>query len=293
MRIGTHVTTAGIRPIADLRDDAAAAVARGLDSVWASQQVGGWDPLRLLPALGDGPAELGTAIVPTYPQHPVTLATAALTVQSLAGGRLTLGIGPSHEWFVTRNLGLAYASPARHTREYLEVLRPLLRGERVEHTGRFFTVDTGSVATGVPAPPVLVAALGPRMLEVARDLADGTVAVWVRPRTVAEHLVPALHDGARVAALVTVAITADPDGVRERFARDVAMVGELPAYRAVLDRGGLTGPADALVAGSEAVVLAELRRFRDAGLTDLIVTPHGTGPERERVLDALAQLRVP
>jgi F420-dependent oxidoreductase-like protein len=243
----------------------------------------------LLPALGAGPAEVGTAIVPTYPQHPVTLATAALTAQALSGGRLTLGIGPSHEWFVTGNLGLPYTAPARHTREYLEVLRPLLRGEHVKHSGRFFTVDTQLAMGSVPAPPVLVAALGPRMLEVARDLADGTVAIWVRPDTVAEHLVPALGSGARVAVLVTVAVTTDPDAVRDRFARDMAMVGELPAYRAMLDRGGLSGPADAVVAGSADAVLAELGRFRDAGVTDLIVTPHGDRAGRDRVLDAISR----
>jgi 5,10-methylenetetrahydromethanopterin reductase len=143
--------------------------------------------------------------------------------------------------------GILYTAPARHTREYLEVLRPLLRG----------------------------------------DLADGTIAMWVRPDTIADYLVPRLGDGARVAVLALVAVTADPDGVRETIARDYAGAGDLPAYRAMLDRGGLAGPADTVVAGDEATVLREVTRFRDAGVTDLIVSPLGTQEEQSRVLEVV------
>jgi F420-dependent oxidoreductase-like protein len=289
MRIGIHLIAAGAVKVGDIVAEAADVAARGLDSAWTNQQPGAWDPLDLLGSMHDGPAELGTAIVPTYPRHPVALAAQALTVQALSGGRLTLGIGPSHAVYVVDQLGLDYTSPARYTREYLEVLRPLLRGEHVRYAGRFFTVDTALEIRTDP-PPVLLSALGPRMLEVARDLADGTIAVWVRPDTVADHLVPSLGDGARVVVMVMVSVTTDPDGVRGGIASDFAMVGDLPAYRAVLDRGGLAGPADTVVAGSEAEVTRELERFRDAGVTDLIVTPLGTPQERERVLDLVARL---
>ena len=289
MRIGTHVIPTGDATVEELRAQVAAAA--NLDSVWTNQHPGGMDPLAVLTAMGDGPGEVGTAIVPTYPRHPVVMATEALTAQAFTGGRLTLGIGPSHAIYVTDWLGIPYTAPARHTREYLEVLRPLLRGEHVKYSGEFFTVDT-QLAITAPEPPVLVAALGPRMLEVTRDLADGTIAVWVRPDTVSGYLVPRLGDGARVVVLVMVAITTDPDAVRATIARDYAMVGDLPAYRAVLDRGGLSGPADTIVAGDEATVLRELARFRDAGATDLIVSPLGSAEERRRVLEAVTTLRL-
>jgi Luciferase-like monooxygenase len=157
------------------------AATRGLDSAWTNQTPGGWDPLGVLGPFGqEGPAELGTAIVPTYPRHPVTMAAEALTVQSAMGGRLTLGIGPSHEHAMTGMFGIPYTAPASHTREYLEVLLPLMRGEHVRHKGRSFTVD---YQINVPARPprVLLSALGPRMLRIARELTDGTIAVWVRP----------------------------------------------------------------------------------------------------------------
>jgi F420-dependent oxidoreductase, MSMEG_4879 family len=288
MRIGMALNTMGA--FADIAADAAVAASFGFDSVWTGQQPGGWDALSALGAVGDGVPEVGTAVVPTYPVHPVALATTALTVQSLVGGRLTLGIGPSHEWIMTGMLGIPYTAPARHTREYLEVLRPLLRGEQVKYSGEFFKVDA-RLAVSAPEPPVLIAALSPRMLEVARDLADGTVATWVRPATVADYLRPRLGDGARVAVTVLVAVTDDPDGVRESVSRNFAIVGEMPAYRAILERGGLSGPGDAVVAGSESEVLAELRRFRDAGATDLLVSPLGPPEERDRVLQVVAQAR--
>jgi 5,10-methylenetetrahydromethanopterin reductase len=289
MRIGTHVIPTGDATVEELRAQVASAA--NLDSVWTNQHPGGLDPLAVLTAMGDGPRELGTAVVLTYPRHPVVMATEALTVQAFTGGRLTLGIGPSHAMFITGGLGIPYVAPARHTREYLEVLRPLLRGEHVKYSGEFFTVDT-QLAIKAPEPPVLLSALGPRMLEVARDLADGTIAVWVRPETVADYLVPSLGDGARVVVLAMVAVTTDPDGVRDTIARDYATVNDLPAYRAVLDRGGLSGPADTVVAGDEAAVLRELTRFRDAGVTDLIVSPLGSDEERRRVLEVVSTLRL-
>jgi 5,10-methylenetetrahydromethanopterin reductase len=290
MRIGHHLVPSGAVTIDDLREQARAAAARGLDSVWTNQHPGGWDPLGVFgPLREEGPAELGTAVVPTYPRHPVVMATEALTTQAATGGRLTLGIGPSHEIVMTGEFGLPYTAPAEHTREYLQVLRPLLRGEHVRHNGKFFTVDT-ELAVTAAAPPVLVAALGPRMLSVTRELADGTIALWARPRTIADYVIPRLGEGQRVALMLMVAVTADPDAVRETVARDFALPGTLPAYRAMLDRAGLSGPADAMVAGPEAVVAAELHRYRDAGVTDLIVSATGTPAERERVLDVVAGL---
>ncbi|MDQ0376135.1 TIGR03564 family F420-dependent LLM class oxidoreductase [Amycolatopsis thermophila] len=282
MRIGLHLSSTG--PLDAFPREAAAA--RHLDSAWTNQQPGGWDPLALLPHV-DGPPELGTAVVPTYPRHPVVMATEALTVQALTGGRLTLGIGPSHEHAITGWWGIPYTKPASHTREYLEVLRPLLRGDHVKYSGEFFTVDH-QLAVTAPPPPVLIAALGPRMLGIARDLADGTIGVWLRPDTVESYLVPRLGENQRVAVVVMVALTGDPDATRERIARDFAIVGELPAYRAVLDRGGLRGPADTVVAGDEAQVLRELRRFRDAGVTDLIISPLTA---RERLLEVALEAR--
>lgn len=281
MRIGIHLSTAG--DIASFQS-AAKAAAR-FDSAWTNQHPGGWDPLTVLATLDGEPPELGTAVVPTYPRHPVVMATEAVTLQALTGGRLTLGIGPSHELAISGWFGIPYESPVRHTREYLEVLRPLMRGEHVKYTGEFFRIDT-QLAVSAPEVPVLVGALGPRLLDVTRELADGTIAVWVRPGTVADYLVPRLGDGKRVAVVAQVAVTSDPDGTRAKYAEEFAIVNDLPAYRAMLDRGELSGPADTLIAGDETLVQQEIRRFAEAGTTDLIVIPYGESADR--VVDVVA-----
>lgn len=290
MRIGRLLTPlSGTLDVGTLRAQAADAAASGLDSAWTNQAPGSWDPLGVLGSFGqEGPAELGTAIVPTYPRHPVTMAAEALTVQSATGGRLTLGIGPSHEQAITGMFGLPYTAPASHTREYLEVLLPLLRGEHVRYHGRFFTVDY-QIAVPAGPPRVLLSALGPRMLRIARELTDGTIAVWVRPDTIAGYIVPALGEGKRIVVNVITAVTDDPDNVRASIATRFKAVGDLPAYRAVLDRGGLSSPAETVVTGPEETVLRELRRFRDAGATDLVISIASPPGERQRTLDLITQ----
>jgi 5,10-methylenetetrahydromethanopterin reductase len=270
MRIGTLLDSSG--GPATVRDSVAEAGRRGLDSAWTNQLPGSWDPLTLLAGSdpASGPAELGTAVALTGPRHPVALATEALTTQAVTGGRLTLGIGPGHAWYIDEQLGLPYDSPAARVREYLEVLRPLLHGEHVTYRGRFHSVDT---QLSIPAPPprLLLSALGPRMLEIAGELTDGTAATWVRPELVRDHLRPSLPGSARVVVSVLAAVTTEPDAVRERIARDFAVVTDMPAYRAVLARGGLSGPADTVLAGSEEEVADGLRRYAEAGTTDVVV----------------------
>ncbi|WP_035855625.1 TIGR03564 family F420-dependent LLM class oxidoreductase [Cryptosporangium arvum] len=287
MRIGTAlaVTTSP----ADVVAAAADAARRGLDSFWTNQLPGGWDPLALLAGLDERPPEIGTAIVATYPRHPVTLASEALTLQAAQGG-LTLGIGPSHAWFVERMLGIPYTSPLRHTREYLSVLRPLLRGEAVTHTGEFYTVDA-ALTVSAPAPPVLMSALGPKMLELARERADGVVLTWVTPEVVGSWIVPAVAPGARVVAGVGVVLSDDPDAARERITREFGFAGDLPAYRDSLRRFGISGIADTVIVGDESVVAAELDRFRDAGATDVVLMPFGAADERARILDVVTASR--
>lgn len=282
MRIGTSL----IDPAApgDVVAAAADAARRGLDSFWTNQNPGRWDPLTLLATLGERPPEMGTAILTTYPRHPVTTATEALTVQAATAGGLALGIGPSHAWYIQDQLGIPYTSPLRHTREYLTVLRPLLHGEHVRHSGEFFTVDT-ELAITAPPPALLMAALGPRMLELARDLTDGVVATWVTPELIAEHVAPRVGTDIRIVVQVITLLSSEPDRTREALARDFAAVGDMPAYQASLGRAGLSSPADTVVIGDETTITDAVTRFRDAGATDLIVSPLGTPADRARTLD--------
>jgi F420-dependent oxidoreductase-like protein len=294
MRIGAYLVPGG-QPLAQLVSEVTAAADAGVRNVFFAQ-IGSWDALTAIAvAAASVPGvDFGTAVVPTYPRHPLALASQALTVQAATGNRLTLGIGPSHRPVVEGQYGYSFARPAGHTREYLEVLRPLLAGEAVEHRGRQLTAVGRLDAPGVPAPSVLISALGPAMLRLAGELADGTVTVWATPDTVGEAIVPALTRSARqagrpaprVVATVMASVTADPDGVREAVAGRMSGAGELPSYRELLRRQGMAGVHETVVAGDEELLAHAVQRYAAAGVTDLVVSAQGTEAERHRTLRA-------
>jgi F420-dependent oxidoreductase-like protein len=284
-------------------DDVVAEVRRaadlGLAGAWWGQ-VFGWDALTSLTAAGLSVPDLplGTAVVPTYPRHPLALASQALTVQATLGDRLTLGVGPSHAPLVEGAFGLPFDRPARHTREYLQALVPLLRGEAVDVRGELVRA-AGQVAVAGAAPPsVLLAALGPAMLRVAGELTDGTIVTWAGPRALGEHVVPRLTAAAegagrpapRVVLSLPVAVTGDEGGARAWVVERFGMAGDLPSYRAVLDREGASGVADVVVAGDEAAVARRLRALADAGATELVAVPYGPPEQVSRTLEVLAGL---
>ena len=174
--------------------------AKGFDTVWMAN-IFSFDAIGALGVVGRETkrVELGTAVVPTYPRHPVAMAQQALTTQAASGGRFVLGIGLSHQLVIEHLLGLSYARRASHMREYLEVLAPLLRGEPCDFKGEEYRVQVGLQVPGAAPVPVLVAALGPKMLELAARLAAGTITWMTGPRTLAEHTVPTLNRAARAA----------------------------------------------------------------------------------------------
>ncbi|TNY37386.1 TIGR03564 family F420-dependent LLM class oxidoreductase [Thermomonospora catenispora] len=278
---------------------ARAAAAAGFHGVYFSH-VDSWDALGLaaLVAREVSGIEVGTAVTPTYPTHPMAMAAQALTAQAAAGGRLTLGVGPSHPPIVEGRYGLRYERPVRHVREYLTVLTSLLRGEEVDFRGETLSAS-GGVRVPVPAPPaVLLAALGPMMLRLAGELADGTVTTWTRPEGIGEHVAPAITRAAaaagrpdpRIVVTALVSVTADPEGVRERVAESLGMANGLPAYRAMLDRQGLSAVHETVIAGDETEVERTLRAYADAGATELAAGLIGDADDRRRTWELLSSL---
>src|SRR5262245_32504499 len=108
--------------------------------------------------------ELGTAVVPTYPRHPVAMAQAALSAAAFSNGRFTLGIGLSHQMVIEGMFGQSFAKPYSHMREYLAVLAPLIRTGQVSFAGEEFRVNANLSVAGAKPCPILVAALAPKML---------------------------------------------------------------------------------------------------------------------------------
>jgi F420-dependent oxidoreductase-like protein len=230
--------------------------------------------------------ELATGVLQTYPCHPVLMAERVASVVNAVGRPVTIGVGPSHAALVERSYGLAYDHPGRHTEEYLAILGPLLRGERVRFEGTDLTARANPPAMD-HRPSLLLAALAPRMLRLAGALADGTVLWLATPRAIEEHVRPALRSAAeasgrpapRIVAGLPVAVHDDLDEARAGLAAQIGFYEALPNYRRLLDIGGAATMADAAALGDEATVTARLRALLDSGTTDIWASVVGVGPD--------------
>src|SRR5439155_1394593 len=140
--------------------------------------------------------ELGTAVMPTFPRHPHAMAQQALSAQAIAGGRFTLGIGLSHQIVIEGMLGLSFAKPYSHMKEYLAVLGPLIRSGSVSHWGTEYRVNAQLAVPGAKPCAILVAALAPRMLALTGREAEGTITWMTGPKTIREHTAPRIREAA-------------------------------------------------------------------------------------------------
>ncbi|MDX6738742.1 LLM class F420-dependent oxidoreductase [Actinocorallia sp. A-T 12471] len=302
MRIGISLMDrGGPDALRTFTDDVRQAADDGFSSVWLSH-IFGIDALTALTVAGSAVPgiELGTAVVPTYPRHPAALAQQALTTALAIGdGRLTLGVGLSHQIVIEGLYGYDFSRPARHMTEYLSVLTPLLSGERVSFKGETIKAEFG-LDVGVGARvPVVVAALGPRMLRIAAEQADGTVLWMTGPKTVREHIVPTITAAAaeagrpapRVVCVLPVGVTDDVETARVRAGEVFQIYGTLPSYRAMMDREGVEGPADLAVVGDEDSVAAQIEDLRATGVTDFVAGEFLGGKDRERTRAFLKSLQ--
>jgi F420-dependent oxidoreductase-like protein len=275
----------------------------GYTSAWMPGIPNGPDVLTLLSSAGPAARslELGPAVIPTYLRHPVALASQALTVNDAICGRLSLGIGVSHRSVTERLLGIDSSRPLAHMEDYLQILVPLLQDQQVEYEGTTLRARYRLEVsyTDLPGPPVFIAALGPRMLELAGRLATGAATWMVGVRTLAELTVPTVREAAagagrpepRILASLPFLLTNDGDVARERAREEFGLYGRLPAYEAMLQREGVSSAAELAVTGDEAHLAKAVSLMRDAGVTDLQITPFGEDDEQLRTLEYLATLR--
>jgi len=302
--IGTEAVGLPLSPAAVV-EQAVAAEESGYRSVWCVHFSRGLDSLTVLgaAAVKTRHIRLTVGVVPTYPRHPLALAQQAATVQSLSGGRLTLGVGVSHRPVIEDMHGLDYQRPAAHMREYLSVLVPLLEAGQVSFQGEFYRVEAEVVVPGTSPVPVLVGALSDAMLRVAGACAHGVVTWLAGPAMLETEIVPNVGKAAadagraapRVVAAVPVSVTGDREAGRDAANQVLARYAGLANYQRVLARQDAGSPADLALVGDEAAVRRGLQRLAEAGATEVWPMPFPVGADpaslarTRRVLEELAK----
>lgn len=285
------------RKVSKLVSDIQWAESAGLDSAWMPQVPNDFDCLTMvaLMAANTTRIELGTAVVPLQAQHPIALARQALSVHAMSCGRLALGVGPSHHWIVRDMLGLPYDKPAAYTRDYLQVLNTAITGPGpVDVENETFTVHNPTVLAADTPMPVLVSALGPVMLQIAGEHADGTSLWMADEKAIGEHIAPKINKAAaeagkpapRIVAGIPVTLCANSEieTAKERANRILAEAETSPNYQRLLDRGEARNVGDLCAAGDEESILKRFKQFADAGVTDLSVRLLPIGETRDELI---------
>ena len=274
-------------PLTSLVDEIVRFEDAGYASYW-TPQVPTFDALTVLALAGQQTSriELGTAVVPSYPRHPSALAQQAATANALAGGRLVLGVGPSHAPGIEA-LGLAYDRPALHMREYVTILRALANGGRVDFEGEMYRMKTGFMCPDAAPFPIVISALAPLMLKAAGEVADGTVTWMVGRETIAGSTAPRIRAAAeaagrpdpRVVVGLPVCVHDDREQATARAVGIFKGYGMLPNYRRQLDAEGLGEAGEIAVVGNEDEVTGQLQAFFDAGATEVIASVYPAGDD--------------
>jgi F420-dependent oxidoreductase-like protein len=287
---------------------AKAAERLGFESVWTTQMPDARDASLVLAAYANHTQriKLGTGVLPIYTRHPTAMAQMAATLDELSRGRFILGIGISHKVTVEGMWGLRLEQPVEAMREYLTIVRAILRDGACSFEGRHFTARSAYSAPRSADLPIMISALNPRMLELAGELADGIVLYMCTPAYVRDNIIPAVRagrekvgkglDGFEIVAAVPVSLTTDRAAAHDVFRKTVARYASLPFYRKMMDASGLKEHLDQeRVAepvldelagiGDEERVRETIQRYREAGVTLPGVGPFG-GHEGGRGFDA-------
>jgi alkanesulfonate monooxygenase SsuD/methylene tetrahydromethanopterin reductase-like flavin-dependent oxidoreductase (luciferase family) len=289
------------RSIAHALERARLAESMDYDAVFVTH-IAGPDSLTLLTAFASATdrVRLGSGVVPIYTRTPASMAQTAATLDEISGGRLTLGLGVSHRIVVEGWHGQTIDRPALEMREYVEIVRAILRGEEPPSGTKWQTSFHLAGIDHRPRLPIYMAALSPAMLRLAGEIADGVILWLCNPHYIRDVVVPELRigreraektlDGFEIVAAISGALTDDVTAAHAAMRSELLTYFGLPFYRAMLERSGfgeeiaaydaaggeLEGMTaaisnrflDVLTAiGDESAVRTGIERYREAGVT--------------------------
>ena len=235
------------------RELASLAETSGYETVWVPEGAGR-DAMTQLTAIAmtTQSLKLGTGILPVFSRTPMLTAMTAAGLAAVSQGRFILGLGVGHQPAVENGHGVSFRRPLTRLRETITIVRGLLQGEPVTHQGRVFNVSDAGLGGSAPAEPVpiYIAALGPKMLELAGEVADGVLLNWTASGYLKEA-VEHVHQGAAkagrdpsqidIAGYIRVAVGEDPDSIRAARAslqRQIARYSGMSYYRNFFDGTG-------------------------------------------------------
>ncbi|MGC7093487.1 TIGR03564 family F420-dependent LLM class oxidoreductase [Amycolatopsis lurida] len=285
MTLGVALAPAAdaVNAVDDVIGQARRAAAAGVRSAWFGQ-VFSYDAITLATVVGRAVPELsvGVSVVPLAGRHPLLVASQAQTAQAATGGRFTLGLGLGSAAFAEPVFGVPNDRPIARLREFLTVVRSVFETGTASFDGELITAKppmTAKVAGAAPVP-VVVAAMGPQALRVTGELADGTIPLLAGPKALADHIVPSIRAAAsaagrpapKIIAALPAVVTSDLETARRRVVEQTAFYDSIPSYQRVIELSGATRAADLAVIGDEELVVAEIRRYFDAGATEVVVT---------------------
>lgn len=278
MKIALSPWTPG-STIPGVRKQLDSAIQHDLDGFWMTMTFA-LDPITALASLdskGDA-IDIGTAVVPAFPRHPILLAQQALTLQSAVEGHFSLGVGASHRVMMEGALGLSYDEPTARLREYLTVLGAALESGSVQFEGKFYKVEVELEFEPAVPPSLLVGALGPRTLRMAGELSDGVITTLLGARSIEEHVGPTVREAAaevgrpepEIHAIMPMALTDRPERAKAQLPEMFGAMDSMPAYRSVLEREQVETTRDLVMVGDEATLDETLERMRASGVTSFI-----------------------
>ena len=283
----------------------------GVQQVWMTQSVGMMDTLTLfaVAAMHTSRIRFGTSIVPIYPRHPLVMALQAMTIDSLAPGRLRLGVGTSHRHLMEDMYGLKMSSPLAYLHEYVGVMRQAAWEGKVDYHGKFFKVVSSFPRTA--QIPLLISALGEKAFRMAGEISDGAIS-WVCPVPyLLDKALPALRAGAQASnrpapplvAHIPVALSTDDEAVHKAALARLSYYTKAPFYAHMFAEAGFPLAADGsgtdalvkslVVAGNQAEVERRLRELIASGLDELMlmqVSVVDETREREQLLEIITSL---